>query len=134
MKMYKVYLAVSIIENRDLDKALCISKTIKDMGHKIISEWVTKTDPGFTKTAQEVFKRDTKGVEDCDILVAEVSYPSHGVGMEIMQAHVRGKMILCLFKKGSPVSRMVLGLPKATMIEYASNIEMIEKLTEYLKR
>lgn len=132
--MYKVYLAVPIIENRDVGKALHISKTIKDMGHKIISKWVTETDPGFTKSPQEVFTRDKNGVEDCDILVAEISYPSHGVGMEIMQAHIRGKMILCLFEKGTAVSRMVLGLPKATMIEYASEREISEKLAKYLKK
>jgi hypothetical protein len=134
MKMSKVYLAVPIIENRDVGKALRISKTIKDLGHRLLSEWVTETDPGFTVSAQEVFERDTNGVEDCDILVAEVSYPSHGVGMEIMKAQIRGKMILCLFKKGTAVSRMVLGIPKATMIEYSSEREMNEKLAEHLKK
>jgi len=42
-------------------------------------------------TPQEVFERDVKGVKECDILVAEISEPSHDVGMEIMLAYLQEK-------------------------------------------
>ena len=121
-------MAVPIIASRDLNKARLISKTIEDMGHEIVSEWVTHVDPGFTTTAQEVFKRDVSAVKACDVLVAEVSDRSHGVGMEIMQAHISGKNILCLLKRGTAVSRMILGLPRVILIEYSSEEEMIRRL------
>lgn len=46
---------------------------------------------GYTMTPQEVFERDVKGVKECDILVAEISEPSHDVGMEIMLAYLQEK-------------------------------------------
>jgi len=130
--MSKVYLAVPIIANRDLNKARFLSRMIEDIGHEIVSKWVARTDPGFSMTPQEVFERDTKGVKECDILVAEVSERSHGVGMEIMLAHMEGKKVICLFKKGAVVSRMIRGLPEALLIEYASEREVVEKLKELL--
>ena len=132
--MSRVYLAVPIIENRNLNKAQLLSKTIEDTGHMIVSVWVTKTDPGFTMTPQGVFERDTQGVKECDILVAEVSDRSHGVGMEMMLAHTQGKKVICLFKKGTVVSKMILGLPDALLIEYGTEKEMVEKLKEILEK
>jgi nucleoside 2-deoxyribosyltransferase len=130
--MSKVYLAVPIIAKRDLNKAQLLSKTIEDLGHEVVSEWVTLADPGYTLTPREVFERDTKGIKESDILVAEISEPSHGVGMEIMLAYVQRKKIVCTFRKGSAVSRMIQGLPEALLIEYASEDEAIEKLRKLL--
>ena len=132
--MARVYLAVPIIAKRDLSKAQFLSKTIEDMGHQIISKWVTRTDPGFKITPREVFERDIKGVKECDILVAEISNRSHGVGMEIMLAHLQGKEILCLSRKDTVISRMILGLPRAILIEYSSKNKAVKKLEEYLRK
>lgn len=87
--MSKVYLSVPIIAKRHLNKARLLSKTIENVGHEIVSKWVTETDPGYTIKPQEVFERDVKGVKECNILVAEISEPSHGVGMEIMLAYMK---------------------------------------------
>jgi nucleoside 2-deoxyribosyltransferase len=130
--MSRVYLSVPIISKRDLDKAQLLLKTIEDMGHRVISRWVTSPDLGYTLTPREVFERDVKGVKESDILVAEISEPSHGVGMEIMLAYMQRKKIVCTFIKGSAVSRMIRGLPEAFLIEYASEDEAVEKLGKLL--
>lgn len=130
--MSKVYLSVPIIAKRDLNKARVLSKTIEDIGHEIVSKWVTETDPGYAIKPKEVFERDVKGVKECDILVAEISEPSHGVGMEIMLAYMKGKKIICLFRKGAVISNMIRGLPEALLIEYTSEKEIVEKLEEFL--
>ncbi len=131
--MAKVYLAVPILADRDLRKARLLSKTVENMGHEVVSKWVTSTDPGYTITPREVFERDTKGVKESDILVAEISEPSHGVGMEMMLAYTQRKTIICLFKKGTVVSRMIRGLPATLLIEYASEKEAVEKLEKSLR-
>ena len=125
-------MSVPIIINRDLHKALLLANTIKTLGHSVVSEWVVSVDPGFTLTPPEVFFRDAKGVRESDILVAEISVPSHGVGMEIMLAHLRQKKIICLFQNSSPVSRMVQGIPEVTLVEYAGENELVEKLKKEL--
>lgn len=131
--MARVYLAVPIIANRDMDKARFIASIIEGTGHDLVSKWVISDDPGFSILPHEVFDRDIKGIKVCDILVAEISERSHGVGMELMQAYIEGKKILCLFRDGTVVSRMIRGLPNILLIEYISMEELEKGLKELLK-
>jgi hypothetical protein len=49
-------------------------------------------------------------VKNCDMLIAEVSHPSIGLGIEIATALSLGKKVLALAKPEALVSRMVLGI------------------------
>ncbi len=126
----RIYLSVPVTANRDLNIAILAANTIKNMGHTIVSEWVLSPDPGYNLVPNAVFNRDMKGITDADILVAEISMASHGVGMEIILAHIKGKKIICLFKKGYPISRMLQGTPGLRLIEYATDSEFVAKLRE----
>jgi nucleoside 2-deoxyribosyltransferase len=132
--MMKVYLAVPIVAHREVDKAKIIANLIRSLGHEIISTWVLGEDPGFSMPTTSVFERDLNGVKRCDILVAEVSKGSHGVGMEVMAAYFFGKPIILLFEEGSRVSHMLLGVPGARLIKYRSQSELITKLVTLLRR
>lgn len=57
----------------------------------------------------EVYDRDVKWINECDALIAEVTTPSHGVGYEIALALGLGKPVLCCYREGAPVSKMILG-------------------------
>ena len=59
--------------------------------------------------AGEVYLRDSNWVKACDALIAEVSTPSHGVGYEIALALCLGKPVLCLYRSGCKVSKMIIG-------------------------
>jgi nucleoside 2-deoxyribosyltransferase len=59
--------------------------------------------------ARIVYRRDVKWVTESDVMVAEVSTPSHGVGYEIALADMHKKPILCCYQKGKRVSKMILG-------------------------
>ena len=124
----KVYLAVPIVVNRDLEKAKALAKVICDLGHELTSDWVVSFEPGYTKTATEVFERDLDGVKRSDLLVAEVSHGSHGVGMEIMAAYLHGKRIILLSESNAKVSHMLEGVPHAILIRYHSTEDMILKI------
>jgi 2'-deoxynucleoside 5'-phosphate N-hydrolase len=128
----RIYLSVPIIANRDLGKAKLAANTIRNLGHTLVSDWVVSPDPGFTLTPDAVLNRDMKGVENSDIVVAETSVPSHGVGMELMLGNLNRKKIVCLFRKGSPISRMIMGIPGAFLIEYNQDQHFVERLTETL--
>jgi len=88
--MKKIYLAVPIINyyNQDLTKRL--ADLILELGFELSSPWVL-SGMDVDISPKEVFVRDTMGVKSSDIILAEVSKPSHGVGMEIMLAYMEGK-------------------------------------------
>ena len=81
-----------------------------------------------------VYERDTGWIRGCELLVAEVTTPSHGVGYEIGYALGLGKPVLCLHRAGVAVSKMVLGNrdPLLTVKSYADGAEAVRKLRGYL--
>jgi nucleoside 2-deoxyribosyltransferase len=59
--------------------------------------------------AIDVFNRDEGWIRACDAMIAEVSTPSHGVGYEICLALSLNKPVLCCYRSGKSVSKMILG-------------------------
>ncbi len=57
----------------------------------------------------EIYKRDTAWIRACEALVAEASTPSHGVGYEVAYALNLNKPVLCVYREGQPVSKMLIG-------------------------
>lgn len=127
--MAKIYLSVPIITNRDQRIAREIAGVIESAGHELISPWVISEDPNDGLDAAGVFKRDANAVSGCDIIVANVSVPSHGVGMEIMLAHKLGKKVICVHRQGVKVSWMVKGLSGAVLIEFKDEGDLRKKLS-----
>ncbi|MBN1665982.1 MAG: nucleoside 2-deoxyribosyltransferase [Anaerolineales bacterium] len=82
----------------------------------------------------EVYQRDTAWIEACDLLVAEVSTPSHGVGYEISYALSLGKPVLCLHHQDAIVSKMLTGNnhPGITVQAYTDIHHGIAALRAYL--
>jgi nucleoside 2-deoxyribosyltransferase len=128
----KIYLSVPLIANRDARTAIEIAGVIKSAGHELISPWVIRGDPNDGLTAAGVFERDTNAVGRCDMIIADVSTPSHGVGMEVMLAHTLGKEVICVYRQGTRLSWMVKGLPGVVLIEFKDGRELREKLSTKL--
>lgn len=57
----------------------------------------------------DVYRRDIDWIEGCQAMIAEVSTPSHGVGYEIAYALGSGKPVMCCYREGRPVSKMLTG-------------------------
>ncbi len=85
-------------------------------------------------TPEEVYARDVAWIKDCDLLLAEVSTPSDGVGYEIGYALSLGKRVLCLHRQGCKVSKMILGNPhpQLTVRSYSTAKKAVHLLNEYL--
>lgn len=58
----------------------------------------------------EIFKRDIEWLERADLVVAEVTSASLGVGYEIGIAETKQKKVLCLYR-GDNLSAMINGNP-----------------------
>jgi len=82
----------------------------------------------------EIYARDTAWIEACDAVIAEVSTPSHGVGYEIAYALGLGKPVLCCFRRGARVSKMITGndSPGLELLEYAAADQALAAIDEFL--
>lgn len=63
-------------------------------------------------TLKEVYEHDVLCVKDCDLLLADVTYPAIGLGFEIATGLELGKKVVAVAKEGAKVSRLVLGIDK----------------------
>lgn len=82
----------------------------------------------------EVYTRDTHWIDGCELLVAEISTPSHGVGYEIGYALHQKKPVLCLHREGTTISKMITGNRDAnlTVLTYHDHADAVEQLRAYL--
>jgi nucleoside 2-deoxyribosyltransferase len=87
-------------------------------------------------SAEDVYARDVRWITECDFLVAEVSTPSHGVGYEIGYALSLGKRVLCMYRMGLKVSKMILGNPhpQLSVQSYETPEQAVSILTSYLEQ
>jgi len=129
----KVYLSVPMITNRALDRAKLMAKAIEDSGCQVTSPWVLGPVERSGPAAVNVFRRDKEGAENCDAIVADVSEPSIGVGMEIMAAYKAGKRIILVVKEGNVMSRMLQHMDGKEIIEFQNDPEVYEKLKTLLE-
>ena len=128
----KVYLSVPMIANRAVARAAMMAKVIEESGHEISSPWVLGPLDRGLSSGVDVFERDLKGVESSDIIVADLTDPSNGVGMEIMAAYKAKKRIILVQKRGRIVSRMIEHMGGKETVEYESEEELSEGLRRLL--
>ena len=128
----KVYLSVPMVANRALSRAQLMARAITDSGNELTSPWVLG-QIGETGSGVNVFHRDRIGSETCDVLVADVTEPSIGVGMEIMAAYKAGRRIVLVTKKGNVTSRMLQHMDRRETVEYVDESEVYEGLTRLLE-
>jgi nucleoside 2-deoxyribosyltransferase len=83
-------------------------------------------------TLEERYTRDIEWIKECDILVAEVSTPSLGVGYEISYAESLGKRIICVYDKDIKISAMIGGNNHLELIEYSDINDLLTKLENKL--
>lgn len=82
-------------------------------------------------TDKEIHDRDMRWIRESDVLVAEVTVPSLGVGYEIGRAIEIGKPVLCLFQSNSTnsLSAMIAG-SNQVVTKYYSKLEDVKELLD----
>lgn len=84
----------------------------------------------------EVYRRDMEFMAKTDVLIAEVSTPSLGVGYEIAKAVELGKKTLCLYNKANmsrDLSRIIKGNPYVVVKYYNNMRELYKYIDEFIK-
>lgn len=113
--MLKIYFAGSISGGR-ADVALYrdLIEYLKNYG-SVLTEFIGNDKIGVMGeeyvSDMEIHDRDVNWLFEADVLLAEVSTPSLGVGYEIGRAFEKGKKILCLYRRqeGKRLSAMIAG-------------------------
>lgn len=83
-------------------------------------------------TPKEIYDRDVVWLKSSELIVAEVSVPSLGIGYELGLAESLGKKIICLYDVNSnkTLSAMIEGNKNFEIVKYNN----IEEVLEYLDR
>lgn len=136
--MTKIYFAGSIRGGReDLEVYKKIIKYLQRSG-EVLTEHI-----GSDKVAEieiknsdnEIYKRDLELLMSCDVIVADVSNPSLGVGFEIAKAVELDKKILCLYRvqENKQLSAMIAGCPNVKVEEYITFDDIKKVIDKFLK-
>ena len=126
-----IYFACSITGGRELESTYQqIVAALTTDGHEIPTSHLAQSEVMEQEralTPQHVYERDVNWIKNCDVMIAEVSVPSHGVGYEIAFALNIGKPVLCIYEQERRVSKMITGNPDPLLLvkSYANLEEAI---------
>jgi nucleoside 2-deoxyribosyltransferase len=137
-----VYLACTVRGDRGgvlAGRAIC--ERLEHHGHQVLTKHLLADEVEAAEsriTEQEVFRRDMEWLSACDVLVAEASGSSYGVGFEVGyvlgRARTSGQRVVLLYDaaRRGKVSRLITGNddPACTTFGYQS----IEELTEFVDK
>ena len=117
---------------------LDIIKQVSSLGHTALSELNSEFKPAIPLTDSEIFSRDIKWIDKSEIVIAEVSGPSLGVGFEIAYSIYKKKMnVLALVNsEAQDVSAMVTGCHSEliTIKKYADTEDLKKSVSVFIKK
>ncbi len=136
----RVYFACSITGGREFERIFqAVVEALLQDGHQVPTAHLAGSDVKALEAAadpQEIYTRDVAWIRSSDVLIAEVSTPSHGVGYEIGFALGLWKPVLCCFQQGRAVSKMITGNPDSNLqvVAYRTSDEIVMVIREFLAR
>ncbi|MEW5980993.1 MAG: nucleoside 2-deoxyribosyltransferase [Acidobacteriota bacterium] len=116
----RIYLACTVRGDRtSLEAVRRIHRWLTDHGHEVLTTHLLAEDVEAAEagnTDQEIFLRDVAWVESADLVVADASGSSYGVGFEVGytlgRAPATGQRVCVLYRadRYDAISRLVTGL------------------------
>jgi len=118
-----------------------IIDTLEKDGHRVLAGAVAAEHVGAggeSLDARAIFERDLRWIEEADVLVAEVSTPSIGVGYEIAVArYVHDIPVICLYRPAftSRCTAMIAGDAGIKLLEYTDDSveDLLARLSDALR-
>ena len=133
--MKKVYFAGSIRGGRQ-DAALYgeMIAFLEERGCRVLTEHVGDANLSEPFTEEQIYLRDTAWLSRADLVIAECSCPSLGVGYELAWAEAHGKPCHILFNEGrGRLSAMLAGNPFFHIYPYEREEELYPVLDGILR-
>jgi len=134
--LMNVYFGFTVAGNRSsLEAAKRIVSVLQSMGHEVLTSHLVREDvweADRSVAAEEIFARDMKWLDQCDLFVAEVSGSSFGLGFEtgyLLGATKKRIILLYQRKAERQISLLITGNthPNCVLIPY-SKLEELEVL------
>lgn len=135
----RVYFSGSIRGGRALQPLYAaVVAFLQQRGYEVLTTHVAAPDVLLPERradagAPDIYERDVRWLAECDLVIAEVSVPSLGVGVEIAVAQHLGKPILCLCRADVTLSAMVEGNPAVRIVRYDDESELLSLLDSELR-
>ena len=135
-----IYFACSITGGREFEPVFqAMVKVMLAAGHIVTTARLADTDVRELETIvspEDVYARDVAWIRSADVLVAEISTPSHGVGYEIGLALGLGKPVLACHRRDRKISKMISGNPdpNLTVRQYETMDEAVQVVRSFLLR
>lgn len=139
-----VYLACTVRGDRStIGVVRHIAARLRAAGHEVLTSHLLEDDVDAAESSvssQAVFERDLRWLDSCDLLVAEASGASYGVGFEVGyilgRAATTGQRALLLYDaaRASSVSRMLSGNthPACSVMAYEATRQIDEFLAMHV--
>lgn len=127
----KFYFAGAIRGGRDkIQTFIKINEVLKKYG-QVLDEHVANPNVNVIEqnhSLSEIYNRDIRWIKTCDMVVAEVSTASLGVGYECCYAEQLCIPVIVLCDKNVNISAMIGGNPYFDLIYYNNDEDLLEKL------
>ena len=135
----KVYCAGAIRGDTQFQKSFHRSiQIVEELGHTVLSELASTYSGESLRVDSEIFQRDIGWLDQSEIMIAEISGPSLGVGYEIAYAlYVRKIPVLAIFHSTKAfISAMITGNshPLLNLERYHSIDDLRGIIENFMKR
>ncbi len=133
----RIYLACTVRGDRAGTAAgRVICDRLQQHGHEVVTTHLLADDVESAESAlteEAVYRRDLEWLSSCDVLVAEASGSSYGVGFEVGyvlgRARTTRQRVFLLYSAGrrSAISRLIVGNcdEACTTVEYTSMQDLV---------
>ena len=102
----------------------------KELYEPIRNSELNKQHEIFFPHETDEFFNSKDRIKNSDLMIAEVTYPATGLGIELGWAETLKTPALCISKKGYKISSSLKVVTK-DFIEYSDPEDLIKKLEEY---
>ena len=134
----KIYFCGAILGGRQNAAVYAvIVDHLEAMGHDVLTKHVARPDVVSSEsgvTPRDVYERDMAWLAECGVVVAEVTTPSLGVGYELAEALRMRKPVLCVYRRGAAVTKLITGntSPGLQTFAWSSEAELLAAIDRFL--
>jgi nucleoside 2-deoxyribosyltransferase len=96
----------------DVKSLEAISQLISSQGHRVVRDWVTSAQKGDAKDKDwaEIYQLNLETIAKADVVIAETSYNSFGVGYQVAVAIQQKKPTLLLRREDADKEAFATGI------------------------
>ena len=141
----RIYLACTVRGDRGAVEGLrALAAALESAGHTVLTKHLLEDDVEGVESAlteRVVYERDITWLESCDVLIAEASGSSFGVGFEV--GYVLGRSdgtdqrVLLLYRadRRDAISRLIVGNahPRCEVLKYENPADLVLRVSQSLK-